>query len=61
MKITLSAKRNQYGAWIVTAYIGEEYAGNNAFYGYTKSEALRLARESVRENGGLGLYRKQLA
>jgi hypothetical protein len=58
MKIELSAGRNEEGAFVVTAYVDEDYAGNSAFYGYNKREALRKAREMVKSQGGLGLYAK---
>ena len=57
-KIELSAGKNHEGAWIITAYVGDDYAGQSAFYFYTKSEALRRARELVKRQGGLGLYAK---
>lgn len=56
MKIELMAGKNGEGAWTVTAYVGEDYAGSSSFYGYTKSQALSKARSMVREQGGLGLY-----
>jgi hypothetical protein len=58
MKISLSTDRNAEGAYIVTAYVDDEYAGNSAFYLYNKREALRKAREMIKEQGGLGLYAK---
>ena len=56
MKIELSAGKNSEGAWVVTAYVDDDYAGNSAFYFYTKREALSKAREMVKAQGGLGLY-----
>ena len=56
MKIELSAGKNSEGAWVVTAYAGDDYAGSSSFYGYTKKEALGKAREMVKAQGGLGLY-----
>lgn len=58
MKIELSTGRNAEGAYVVTAYVDEDYAGSSAFYGYDKREALRKARELVKRQGGLGLYAK---
>ena len=55
-RIELSAGKNHEGAWIITAYVGDDYAGESAFYYYTKREALRKARELVKSQGGLGLY-----
>ena len=60
MKIELSTDRNAEGAYVVTAYVDDRYAGSSAFYFYNKREALRVARERVKEEGGLGIYRKTL-
>ena len=58
MKITVTASRSTgEPGYIVTAWLGDDYRGQSLFMGYTKSEALRIAREQVREEGGLGLYR----
>lgn len=56
MNIELMAGRNGEGAWVVTAYVGDDYAGSSSFYGYSKSQALSKARAMVKEQGGLGLY-----
>lgn len=56
MTIELTAVKNGEGAWIVTAYTGDDYAGSCSFYGYTIREALGKAREMVKAQGGLGLY-----
>ena len=40
----------------VTAWEGDSYLGESIYAGYTRAESLRLARESVRERGGLGIY-----
>jgi hypothetical protein len=40
----------------VTAWRGEHYLGEGIYAGYTKAESLRLARESVKEKGGLGIF-----
>jgi hypothetical protein len=40
----------------VTAWRGEDYLGEGIYSGYTKAESLRLARESVKERGGLGIF-----
>lgn len=58
MKIELSAGRNPEGAYVITAYVDEDYAGNSAFYGYTRREAMAKARAMVKAQGGLGLYAK---
>lgn len=57
-KIELNAGKNYEGAWVVTAYVGDDYAGSSSFYGYNKREALSRAREMVKNQGGLGLYAK---
>ena len=63
-KIELNAERvtrgELAGSWRVAAYRGNTYLGNEVFMGYTKSEALRLAREIVKAEEGLGIYRKSL-
>jgi hypothetical protein len=40
----------------ITAWRGASYLGEGIYAGYTRRESLRLARESVRERGGLGIY-----
>lgn len=40
----------------VTAWRGNSYLGEGIYAGYTRAESLRLARESVRERGGLGIF-----
>jgi hypothetical protein len=40
----------------VSAWKGSTYLGEGIYAGYTKSESLRLARESVKERGGLGVF-----
>ena len=40
----------------VTAWRGESYLGEGIYAGYTRRESLALARESVRERGGLGIW-----
>ena len=54
--IELSARQGANGL-SVTAWVGDDYRGEKLFIGYDKEEALRLAREQVEEEGGLGLYR----
>jgi len=44
------------GAWEVTAWRGDDYLGREAYLFYTKGEALRVARETVKEKGGLGIF-----
>ena len=57
MKIELSAGKNSEGAWVVTAYAGDDYAGSSSFYGYTKREALSEAKKTIKTRGGLGVYK----
>jgi len=40
----------------VSAWRGMQSLGNQIYSGYTRKESLSLARESVRERGGLGIY-----
>jgi hypothetical protein len=40
----------------VMAWRGEDYLGSEVYSGYTKAESLRLARERVKEKGGLGAF-----
>ena len=40
----------------ISAYDGDTYLGQEIYAGYTKRESMRLARERVRERGGLGLW-----
>ena len=44
------------GAWEVTAWRGSDYLGRSAFLFYSKRDALRVARETIKEKGGLGIY-----
>lgn len=65
MRATLSAERitrgELSGAWIVSAYIGDDYRGEETFLYYTKREALARAREIIKEERGLGIWRKSRA
>ena len=60
MKVELTAYRegnNILGNYYrVSAWRGMQYLGQQIYAGYTRSESLRLARESVRERGGLGIW-----
>jgi hypothetical protein len=40
----------------ITVWRGESYLGEGIYAGYTRKESLSMARESVRERGGLGIY-----
>lgn len=65
MRTTLSAERVKSGevagAWEVTAWRGSDYLGREVYLFYTKREAMAKARETVREEGGLGIWRKSRA
>lgn len=57
MKIELSAERStREPGYLITAYYDDLYAGEALFIGYPKREALRQARETVKNYGGLGNY-----
>lgn len=60
MKIELHATQAR-GGISVTAWVEDDYRGESLFLGYTRREALRLARERVKEEGGLGIYRGTIA
>lgn len=59
-KVTLNAYWRG-GAWEITAWRGDEYLGDCAYIFMTKREALSKARETVANEGGLGIFRKSLA
>lgn len=40
----------------VTAWRGNSYLGEGIYAGYTRKESLSLARETIRDRGGLGIY-----
>jgi len=44
------------GYYRVTAWEGMRYLGEAIYAGYTKKESLLRARESIREQGGLGIW-----
>jgi hypothetical protein len=62
MKIELNATRHTSGelrgSWEVTAWQGSTYLGSETFIFYSKREALSRARQTVANEGGLGIYRK---
>ena len=41
----------------VTAWDGDTYLGNEVYAGYTRSEARARALDTLKQEGGLGLYR----
>ncbi len=57
MKIQLNAYRHE-GMWEITAWEGENYLGSCSYLWYSKRDALRKARETIKEEGGLGIFRK---
>ena len=65
MRVSLSIERIKTGeiagAWEVTAWQGSTYLGRCAYLFHTKKSALATARQTIREEGGLGIYRKSLA
>ena len=57
MKIELSARRSEgEPGWVISAYADNDYRGESLFIYYTKREALQLARQQVKEMGGLGIW-----
>ena len=48
---TITAERNQEGAWIFSAMVGNSsgYRLARSYYGYTKREALALFRQFIKE------------
>ena len=57
MKIELSARRSEGEAgWVISAYTDNNYRGESLFIYYSKREALQLARQQVKERGGLGIW-----
>lgn len=63
MTIDITATResnNVIGSFYrVTAWEGSRYLGETIYAGYTKKESLLLARESIRESGGLGIWGRE--
>lgn len=49
------------GMWEITAWKGEEYLGSCSYLWHTKQDALRKARDTIKEEGGLGIFRKSWA
>lgn len=57
MKIELSTRKSEgEGGIVVTAYVDGDFRGESLFIFYTKREALQLARQQIRERGGLGIW-----
>jgi hypothetical protein len=59
-RLELSVSRDGNGIignfYRITAWKGESYLGEGIYSGYTRKEAIRLARESVKDRGGLGIW-----
>ena len=48
----ISYERNQEGAWVLSAFVGEgadEYLLRRPYYFYTKREATRLFKEEIKK------------
>jgi len=43
----------------ISAYDGDTYLGTGIYAGYTKRESERLAKQQIRERGGLGIWAKR--
>ena len=43
----------------ISAYDGDTYLGEGIYAGYTKRESARLAKEQIRERGGLGIWARR--
>lgn len=58
LELSVSKDGNAYigNFWRVSAWRGDSYLGEGIYSGYTRREAIRLARESVRDRGGLGIW-----
>lgn len=57
MKIELSARRSEgEPGWVISAYADDDYRGESLFIYYNRREALQLARQQVKERGGLGIW-----
>jgi hypothetical protein len=58
LELSVSRDGNGYigNFWRISAWRGDSYLGEGIYSGYTRSEAIRLARESVKDRGGLGIW-----
>lgn len=60
MRVDLSVSRDGNAVignfYRVSAWRGDSYLGEGIYSGYTRSEAIRLARESIKDKGGLGIW-----
>ena len=61
--VSLSVSREGNGVignfYRISAYDGYTYLGEGIYAGYTKRESARLAKEQIRERGGLGLWARR--
>ena len=58
LELSVSRDGNAYigNFWRVSAYRGDSYLGEGIYSGYTRKEAIRLARESIKDKEGLGIW-----
>jgi hypothetical protein len=58
LELSVSHDGNGYigNFWRISAWRGDIYLGEGIYSGYTRREAMRLARESVKDRGGLGIW-----
>ena len=59
-KIELLVSREGNGVlgnfYRISAYDGDTYLGQGIYSGYSKRESKRLAKQQIRERGGLGIW-----
>ncbi len=64
-KIEINAERvtrgELAGSWRVTAWRGLQYLGAETYLYHTKAQAIADARDTVKQEGGLGIFRNSLA
>ena len=62
-KIDLLVSREGNGVlgnfYRISAYCGDDYLGEGIYAGYSKRESTRLAREQIKERGGLGIWARR--
>ena len=58
LELSVSYDGNAYigNFYRISAWVGESYLGEGIYSGYTRREAIHLARESVKDRGGLGIW-----
>ena len=50
----ITYQRNQAGAWVLSAFVGEgagEYLLTRTYYDYTKEQAAKLFKEEMKREG----------